>query len=609
MFGRLLRVDLTSGRIEPDQIPAEYVRDYLGGSALAARILWDELDPAIDPLDPRSPLLWITGPLTGSAGPTTGRFTICGRSPQTGLWGEANFGGFAGPELRFAGWDAVLITGRAPAPVYLWIHNDQVELRPAGHLWGQTDTYETQTRIRAEVGQPQAKVACIGQSGENGVVFAAIMSDHGRAAGRTGMGALMGSKNLKALAVRGNLPLSFAAEKAYKELRVAVNKELSQHNMTRVLRATGTAGAAEYLQFLGDMPQKYWTASTFDGADQISGSQMEDTILTGQTACQGCVIACGREVDIKEGPYATGGKAKGPEYETICSFGPQLLIADLPAITALGDRCDRLGMDTISAGNIIALAYLLYERGALTEADTGGLRLEWGSAGPALILLEQIARCEGLGSLLAQGSYRFAAAFGQAELAVQVHGLEVPMHDPRAFSGMAISYVTSPRGACHNNSDYFTVEIGGAIEDIGIPMLDRFEVQGKGAAVARHQNWRTLQNGLVMCIFAVVPPLDVLALVRAATGFDLGLEDLLLSGERAWNLKRCYNLRLGLDLANEKLPLLLRQPLQDGGQGGHLPDLDTMLDEYYAARAWDRQTGWPSPAKLEQLGIAFARPA
>jgi aldehyde:ferredoxin oxidoreductase len=605
MFGRLLRIDLTAGTIQPAEIPLDYVRGYLGGSGLGARILWDEIDTTLDPLDPGSPLLWITGPLTGSAGPATGRFTICGRSPQTGLWGEANIGGFVGPELRFAGWDAVLVTGRAKKPVYLWIHNDQVELRPADHLWGQTDTYETQVKIRAEVGVLKAKVACIGRAGERGVSFSGIFSDHGRAAARTGLGSLMGSKNLKALAVRGTGRLTFASSEAFKRLRVDSNKELLQQNMTSVLKATGTAGAADYLQMLGDMPQKYWTAPTFAGASSVSGAEMAETILTGTTACQGCVISCGREVEIKEGPYASGGKIKGPEYETICSFGPQLMIDDLAAITALGERCDRLGMDTISAGNTLALAFLLFDRGIISEADTGGLRLQWGDPAPCFTLLDQMANCEGFGSLLAEGSLRLGQAYGVPELAVQVHGLDVAMHDPRAFSGQALSYLTSPRGACHNQSDYFTIELGGSMEDIGIPMTDRFTDLGKAHYVARHQDWRTMQNSLVMCFFAVVPPQTVLELVRAAVGGDWEVDDLLLAGERAWNLKRCLNLRLGLDLENEKLPDLLRQPLPEGGQEGHVIAVDAMLDEYYAARSWDRQTGWPTSQKLEQLGLDF----
>jgi aldehyde:ferredoxin oxidoreductase len=443
MFSSLLKIDLTSHDIQIDRIPDDYIRDYIGASGLAARLLWDTLDPSIDPLDPRSPLLWITGPLTGTGGPTTGRFTICGRSPQTGLWGESNIGGSVGPELRCAGFDAVWITGRAEQPLYLWIRDGQVELRPAGHLWGQADTYTVQGLIRAEVGEPRARVASIGLAGENLVPFASIMSDHGRAAARVGMGALMGSKNLKALAVRGSGKLVVGTER-YRKLRVTANKDLLQQNMTDVLQQTGTSGAADFLQYMGDMPQKYWTSAAFDGAYNISGSQMADTILTGVTACQGCVIKCGREVTIKEGPYTTSGPAKGPEYETICSFGSQLLVDDLEVITALGERCDRLGLDTISAGNTIALAYLLFERGLINVQDTGGIELHWGDAVPCFQLLDQMANREGFGALLAMGSRDLAAHFAAPEMAVHVHNLEVPMHDPRAFSGQAVAYVTSP---------------------------------------------------------------------------------------------------------------------------------------------------------------------
>jgi aldehyde:ferredoxin oxidoreductase len=606
MFGSLLRVDLTNGTITPDRIPDAYIRDYIGASGLGARILWDRLDPQRDPLDPASPLLWISGPLTGTAGPTTGRFTLCGRSPQTGRWGESNIGGFVGPELRFAGWDAVLVTGRSPQPVYLWIYNDQIELRPASHLWGQADIYETQARIREEVGAHQARVACIGRAGENLAPYAGILSDHGRAAARTGMGALMGSKNLKALAVRGTNRLEFAAPDEYKRLRLASNKELLQQNMTAVFKATGTAGAAEYLQILGDMPQKYWTAATFEGAGKISGAEMAETILTAATACQGCVIACGREVEVKEGTYATGGKAKGPEYETICAFGAQLLVDDLPAITALGERCDRLGLDTISAGSAIGLAYLLFDRGIITEADTGGLALRWGDPTPAFTLLEQIAAREGFGALLAQGARAVAAHYGDEGLAVQVNGLDIAMHDPRAFSGQALAYLTSPRGACHNQSDFFNVEMGGALDEIGIPMTERFTDAGKAGYVARHQHWRTVCNSLVVCFFAVVPPQTILDLTNAALGYDWSMDELLKAGERAWNLKRLINLRFGLTPADEKLPKLLLEPLPDGGQEGHVPDVALLLDEYYAASGWDRASGWPKAEKIAELGLEFA---
>jgi len=605
MFGRMLKIDLSNGQISREQIPLAWVHEYVGGSGLAARLLWDEIDPARDPLDPRSPLLFITGPLTGAGGPTPARFSLCARSPQTGLWGESNIGGFVGPELRSAGVDVLWITGQAAEPVYLWIHNDQVELRPAGHLWGQADTYETQRIIRAETGEAQARVACIGLAGENGVSCAGVLADHGRLAARTGMGAVMGAKRLKAVAVRGNGKVPLADESAFKKLRVQANKNLLEQNMTAIFKSTGTAGALDYLQMVGDMPQKYWTAGSFEGASQISGGEMASTILTGTTACQGCVIACGREVQVLEGPYATPPKSKGPEYETIAVFGSQLLVSDLAQVTALGERCDRLGMDTISAGGTIGLAYLLFERGLLSAADTGGLELRWGDGSPAFDLLDQMARREGFGALLAQGSRALAAHFGDPDLAVQVNGLDVAMHDPRAFSGQALSYLTSPRGACHNQSDFFNVEMGGAMDEIGIGMPERWQDAGKAALVARHQYWRTACNSLTVCFFAVVPPAELSELLSAALGEAWTPEDIILAGRRAWNLKRAINCRLGLTPATEKLPKLLLQALPEGGQEGYVPDVQTLLDEYYAVSGWERASGRPLPDTLRQLGLDF----
>lgn len=609
MFGQILKVNLSTGAVEKGTIPAEYARDYIGGSGLAARLLWDALDPAPDPLDPASPLVWMTGPLTGTGGPTTGRSNLCARSPHTGLWGEANIGGFMGPELRYAGYDILWITGRAAEPVYLWIFNDTVEIRPAGDLWGKADTYETQTLIQAETGQAQAKVACIGRAGENLVPYACIISDHGRAAGRTGMGAVMGSKHLKAIAVRGTGKIPLADEPTYKKLRVQSNKNLLEQNLTAVMKETGTAGSADYLQYLGDMPQKYWTQATFEGATNISGGEMANTILVGTAACQGCVISCGRVVDILEGPYATHGKAKGPEYETICAFGSQLLVDDLPMITALGDRCDRLGMDTIAAGNTIALAYLLFDRQVLTTADTGGVELRWGDALPCFDLLEQISHREGFGALLAKGSRALAEACGVPELAVHVNGLDVPMHDPRAHTGQALAYLTSPIGASHNHSDYFMVEMGGSMEELDIPMTDRLVDEGKAGYVARHQYWRTVCNDLVICFFAVVSQAEIADLLTAATGETWDIPRMLQAGERAWNLKRMINLRLGWSPEMAKLPHLLLQPLPDGGQEGHVPDAAAMLREYHAASGWDLETGIPTPAKLAELGLDFAAPS
>jgi aldehyde:ferredoxin oxidoreductase len=601
----MLKIDLSNGQITREQIPADWVHEFIGGSGLAARLLWHHLDASLDPLDPASPLLFITGPLTGAGGPTPARFSLCARSPQTGLWGESNMGGFVGPELRNAGVDVLWITGQAADPVYLWIHNAQVELRPAGHLWGQADTYETQRIIRAETGEAQARVACIGLAGENGLPCAGVLADHGRLAARTGMGAVMGAKRLKAVAVRGNGKVPLADEATFKRLRLQANKNLLEQNMTAIFKATGTSGALDYLQMVGDMPQKYWTAGSFEGASQISGGEMASTILTGTTACQGCVIACGREVHIPEGPYATPPKSKGPEYETIAVFGSQLLVSDLAQVTALGERCDRLGLDTISAGGTIGLAYLLFERGLLNAADTGGLELRWGDGAPAFDLLDQMARRQGFGELLAQGSRALAAHFGDPDLAVQVNGLDVAMHDPRAFSGQALAYLTSPRGACHNQSDFFNVEMGGTLDDIGIGLPERWQDAGKAALVARHQYWRTACNSLTVCFFAVVPPAELAELLSAALGEPWTPEELITAGQRAWNLKRAINCRLGLTPAAEKLPKLLLQALPEGGQEGYIPHVETLLDEYYAVSGWERASGRPLPDTLRQLGLDF----
>ena len=333
---------------------------------------------------------------------------------------------------------------------------------------------------------------------------------------------------------------------------------------------------------------------------------MAETILTATRACQGCVIACGREVTVKEGAYATDGPVKGPEYETICAFGSQLLVDDLALVTALGNRCDALGMDSISAGNTIALAYYLFDQGILTAQDTGGVELHWGDGQPCFTLLEQMARGEGFGALLSQGSKALAAHYGVKDLAVQVNNLEVPMHDPRASSGQALAYATSPRGACHNQSDYFMVDMGGALEELGIPMSDRFGSTGKAAYVARHQDYRTVCNSLEVCFFAVIPAGTLVSLLSAASGHAWTIEEMMTVGERAWNLKRVYNGRLGLRRSNDKLPKLLLQALPDGGQLGNVPDMETLLCEYYAARGWDADSGLPTQAKLTQLGLEFA---
>jgi aldehyde:ferredoxin oxidoreductase len=595
----ILTVNLTTGTIGQYTIPKDWEADYLGGASLAARMLYEHLTPGLEPLSPEAPLLFITGPLTGSAGPATGRFVVCARSPATRQWGESNCGGFWGPELRMSGFDGLWITGRAEQPVYLWIRDGKVEIRDATHLWGK-DPYQCQSVLAAELHHPKIRVASIGVAGESRIPFSLILTDHGRAAGRTGMGAVMGSKNLKAIAIHGDGKIPLAYPTRYSALRSEVNRSLRADPVSQVAHDLGTAGVTDYVDYLGSMPKRYYQSGVMEGVDKVSGSTMTETILAGTSACHACVIACGRVVQLD------GYKRKGPEYETIAGFGPNLLIDDLAAIVRLGELCDRYGMDSISLSNTIGLAFALFERGIISENDTGGLTLRWGNAAAVETLIHQTAHLQGFGTIIAEGARSLGRHFGAEDLAVQVNGLEVAYHDPRGVSGMALVYATSPRGACHNQSDYFFVDMGQVDPNLGMNLYPRQCGAEKAANVARHQDWRTVFNSLVMCLFANVPPETIVELINAACGKEWTLDDMLRAGERAWNLKRVINNRLGLTRANDKLPKAFLEPYLEGGAAGYVPDIGAMLEAYYTARGWDTVTGYPTQGKLRELGLEWA---
>ena len=597
----ILKVDLTSKTITQFSVPVAWEQDYLGGSALAARLLYDKLTPGLEPFSPGAPLLFLTGPLTGTAGPATGRFVVCGRSPATGLWGESNCGGFWGPELRMAGYDGLWVEGQSEQPVYLWIQDGKVELRPAAHLWG-LDTYQTQAAVENDLGAGKVRVASIGIAGEAGLPFALILCDHGRVAGRTGMGALMGKKRLKAVAVQGHGKIPLADLATYTGLRSEANRTLRLDGQTQVLRELGTAGAADYFDYLHELPKRYFQHGEPVEGLRNCGAEVKDTLLAGVSACHACVIACGRVVRLEDGK-----KRKGPEYETLAGFGANLGLNDPALATRLGELCDRYGMDSISLSNIIGLAFRLYQLGKLSSANAGGLALTWGNAAAVETLIHLTAHQQGLGAYLAEGSRSLARRFDAEGEAVQVNGLEAPYHDPRGATGMGLVYATSPRGACHNQSDYFLVDFGQVESSLGMEMYDRHSGAEKAGNVAIHQNWCTVNNALVMCLFSNVPPETVLGLVNAACGLDWSLPDLLRCGERAWNLKRLINHRLGLTRLDDRLPTAFTIPYADSqpGDENQPPDFAALLEAYYAARGWDPQTGYPTKGKLEELGLDF----
>ncbi len=595
---RILEIDLSSQEYRAIEVPLDIQRDFIGGSGLAARLLYSQLTPDLDPLSPAAPLLFLTGPLTGTSGPAVGRFVICAKSPATGLWGESNVGGFFGPELRAAGYDGLWITGEAPTPVYLWVNDGELEFRDARHLWGKTDTYQAQALIREELRAPGVRVATIGLAGESQLPFSVVLCDHGRVAGRTGMGAVMGAKRLKAVAVRGAQPLPLAEREAFSVLRGSSNRALRDDNVTRSMRELGSGAAGDYFDYLGMMPKRYFTRGTFEGAVRTTGASMAETILSGVSTCHACVIACGRKVRLSD-----GGERKGPEYETMVGFGPNLEISNLNRITQYGELCDRYGMDTISLSNTIGLAFLLAERGHLPKEFERGFELAWGAEDTVERLIHLTARREGIGELLALGARSLARQFNSPDLAAQVNGLEVAYHDPRGASGMALVYATSPRGACHNQSDYYAVELGQTADELGIRRFRRQDGPEKAANVARHQDWRTLWNSLVICQFANVPPSTVLGLVNTATGFEYTFDELLQVGERGWVMKRALNHRLGLRGQNDRLPGILLDPLPDGGAEGYVPPFDEMLAAYYHVREWDPTSGRPIKAKLAELNL------
>jgi len=600
-MGKLLTVDLTRGELGDEPLEPTWAHDFVGGAGYAARYLYDELGPDTDPLGPENTLMFMTGPLVGTRAPSCGRHEVCAISPLTGIWGESNSGGFWGAELKFSGYDGIVIRGRSQSPVWLSIVEGQVPtLHDAASLWG-LGTYETQQRLRDEMDDQKLRVASIGPAGENLVLYSAIMNDHGRAAGRTGMGAVMGSKNLKAIAVRGRQRVPLADRQAFRLTTKHALQTVIDDITSQVYCQMGTASFVDMSMMWGNMPNKYWSQAQFDKATNLSGVTMMETILTRSVPCYGCAVACGREVTLKDTPYGVE-VVDGPEYETVAMLGSQLLVDDLPGVAYAGHLCNRYGLDTISAGSSIALAYLLYDRGFITSADTGGLPLKWGDVEVAHTLLEMIALRKGFGDVLADGVKRISARYEAGDLAVHVNGLEPAAHDPRALSGMAIIYATSPRGACHMQGDMYAVDMGLTFPEVGIHPSGRFKTRGKSKVAAKVQDWRTLYNSAIMCVF-VNPTAPVLAkLLSEVTGWSSDIVLWQRAGERIFNLKRAFNNRLGIRRGNDRLPERLFIPMSNGSKG-RTPRMETLLGEYYACREWDWNTGKPTRDKLISLGL------
>ena len=609
--GKILRVNLTSGRTSCETPDEGFYRRYFGGTGFIAYYLLKELPKGVDPLGPDNKLIFALGPMTGHPLAGSGRNSVGAKSPLTGGIGFSEAGGFWGAELKKAGFDAVIIEGKADSPCYLYIHDGQVEIRDARRIWSKT-TGEAEDVIRQETGEPHVRVAQCGIAGENKVRYACILNDLTHAYGRTGMGAVMGSKNLRAIAVRGTGEVS--AENPEKILELARSMAVDRRAEWEGFRDTGTAGGVVSLHNQSALPTKNFKFGQFEGYEKISGQTMRDTVLIGRDNCYACPIHCKRVVKTGE-PYNVDPRYGGPEYETVGALGSTCGVDDLPAVCKGNELCNAYGLDTISAGVTIAFAMECFERGILAREDLDGIEAGFGNAQAMLALLEKIARRDGIGDLLAEGTLRASQKIGKGseELAVQVKGQEIPMHEPRLKMGLGVGYALSPTGAdhCHNIHDTSFVKGNKRARPYGI--LDPVPADDLGPRKVRILAYmlsrRHFGNCVGLCDFVDWTEDEVVEMVRAATGWDSSLWELAKAGERAMTLARLFNIREGFTDADDILPKRFHEPFLTGPIAGVAPtpeQLERAKRDYYEMMGWDRQTGVPSRAKVQELDIEWA---
>jgi len=587
-LGKIAEIDLSTGRVEflhPDEV---LYHRYLGGVGLAAKLLYDSMRPGIDPLSADNVLALMTGPVTGTSFPGVGRVSFCARSPLSGAWGESSMGGYVGQALKGAGYDGLLIKGVSDAPHYLHVTSKDVALRDASHLWGR-DTYETESLLKEQHGK-HCQVASIGPAGENLIRFAGINHRGSNNAGRCGLGAVLGAKHLKAIVVEGDGKIEVANPKALNELRQMLLATYKDDAWISLLRSGGTAWGMGWAMELNDVPIKNWILESkvwLEQAQRISGQAMEDAgLVVGRETCYRCPIACRRIVHLDNGPLSVPTSA-GPEYETLGSLGAMLMIDDVKVLCKANELCNRYGLDTISCGGTIAWAIEAYERGIITKEDTDGLELRWSDGQLLLELIHRIVYRKGIGKLLAVGSRAAARKVGKEseEFAIQVKGLELPMHHPRAMRGIEISYATGPRGASHNE--------GGSLASQDISLEE------KATLIKRSVDRAQVIGSAVFCNFTVGPLSDeaMAGVLKATTGHDYDLDEMYKIGRRIWHMRRAFNLRYcGMDGTDDVLPQRVVSQLPTD------TPFDDLLTAYYQARGLDAQ-GIPLRSTLQELGL------
>lgn len=610
-MGRILRVNLTEGRVSEEPINEEWAIKYIGGAGLASRYLYEEMPAGIDPLGPENPLIFMTGPLTGTASPSASRYSVVAKSPQTGIWGQANSGGSFGPALKWSGFDGIIFEGISPEPVYLRIENGAAKLCDASHLWGK-NVPETEDQIQTE-SNGKFTVAAIGPAGENLVRYAAIMNNKHRAAGRCGLGAVMGSKRLKAIACSGNSRISLANHEQFSSQSKRQYSLLDESLMKVAFDTFGTTMVSDLVNVRGGYPTRNWQEGVFEEIEEVNAQALNEKVLIEGVNCFACPVSCGRKSEIREGKWK-GRSGEGPEYETTNTFGAMCGISDMNAITMANYLCNEFGLDTISAGSSVAFAMECYEKGILTDEHTGGLEIRFGDTDLIVNLVEMIAKREGVGDLLAEGTRVMAEKLGQGseDFAMHVKGLELPAYDPRAVKICGLAYVTANRGG-----DHMSAYIEGPtfvdlpyllIEDSRI--ADPFVANPEEAKVVVDlENALSMFDALGGCKFMgiLVTAEEYSELVASATGWDFGVDDFRKSGERLYNLGRVLCVREGATREQDRLPArLMEDPLPGGPAEGMVIDKETiemMKDAYYECRGWDLATGIPTREKLTELGL------
>ncbi len=595
--GTILRIDLTHGSVKKEALDPNLARDYIGARGLGSRFLCNEIDPKVDPLSADNKLIFATGPLSGTNAPSAGHFNVVTKGPLGGTIAASSSGGVFGPMLKYAGYDLILFEGKAQKPVYLWINDAVVEIRDAGALWGKT-VPETTKAVRSETDE-EASVACIGPAGERLVWFANVMNEFGRAAGRTGVGAVMGSKNLKAVAVRGTGAVRVADVDAFRTAMVKARDKIRRHPVGGGgLKQYGTDVLVNILNESGGLPTRNFREGVFATADNVGGESLTKKILTRPRGCFSCIISCGRATRVTNPKYA--GYGEGPEYETAWSFGPDCGVDDLDAVTKAHYLCNDYGMDAIAMGATIACAMDLFTDGIITTQDTGGVALNFGNAEAMVDMTRLTGVGEGFGKKLALGSYRLAESYGHPEYSMSAKKQDMPAYDPRALQGIGLNYATSNRGGCHVRG-YMT-----AVEILGNPVkMDNLAIEGKAGWTIAFQNLTAALDSSGACLFSTfgIGADELAELLTSATGVPYSTEAFMKAGERIWNMERLFNLAAGLSAKDDILPpRMLKDPMPAGPCKGQVSRLDEMLPEYYSLRGWDAK-GVPTKEKKAELGL------